>query len=237
MNAKNLKSCSIKNTLSGAISKGLINENQELSEDEIFSLIFKSGFSTRESVSTVSGRGVGMDVVQTAVKELKGSIKIKSKIGQGTSFIISLPLSLSIIQGMKILVDESIYIIPLSQLIETVNFEKQSVETSTQHGRMINLRGEVIPVMSLSTLLQRGPNKMKKSNMAMKGIITIFQGVKVSFEVDEIIGQQEVVIKKLGKEMEGIPGVFGGAILGDGQPGLLLNLHDFLDHGGIDVAI
>lgn len=215
------------------IAKGLLNPNIAYSDQELYQLIFNAGFSTRETVSEISGRGIGMDAVAKALYELGGSIKIKTELNRGSTFVISLPLSLSIITGMIVEVNEMKHIIPHSQLLETIDLKKIKIESSTDEGHMMNLRGEVIPILSLSKILYNKTSEKEFANglTKHKGIITAYNGEKVSFSVESIIGQQEIVIKKLGKEMHNVPGISGGAILENGEPGIILNLHDFLRMG------
>ena len=224
------KGLNAKKLIEKAVEKGLLVAGTQLPDDEAHALIFRAGFSTKEVVSDISGRGVGMDVVQRAVDDMKGSIRIETAIDKGSSFVISLPLSLSIIAGMVVAVGHKKYVVPVSQLVETLEYRKFKIETSTQEGRMINLRGEIIPVMSLDHLLHSSVAPLKRAKddpPARKGIITIASGRKISFEVDELLGQQQIVIKKLGPKMQGLPGIIGGAILSNGEPSLILNLHDF----------
>lgn len=211
-----------------ALKMKLISPDQKLSDQQAYELIFKPGFSTKEVVTDVSGRGVGMDVVHKAVDALKGSVSIASVLGKGTTFTISLPLSLSIINGLLVSVDSKKYIVPVSQLLETIEYSKVRVETCTSKGRIFNLRGDVIPVLSLQQILH-GSRKASAGKDLPYGLISFFKGRKVSFEIDEIVGQQQIVLKRLGREMQGIPGVVGGAILGTGEPALVLNLYEFFE--------
>ncbi len=220
-----------------AVERGLISSGEILTDSQAYDLIFKSGFSTKEQVTDMSGRGVGMDVVQKAIEELKGSIQIHTKLGEGTQFIISLPLSLSILTGMVIGVDNRKYVVPVSQLVETVELKHYRVENTTGTGRMFNLRGEVIPVYSLSTVLHFGEeNNLKSETKKSPALIINHNGKKASFEIDHIFGQQQIVLKKLGREMQNLPGVVAGAILSTGEPGLVLSLSDFLRKGTRNAA-
>lgn len=212
-----------------ALQVGLIKDTDNLSESEIFNLIFAPGFSTKEKVTDVSGRGVGMEVVKKAIEELKGSIQITSELNKGTSFEIFLPLSFSIIGGMVIRVCEENFVVPMSQLLETIEMSKHSIHTVTAKGRMIDLRGEVIPVINLSNALSFclwSPKTEKKSKyqQSKTGLITYIKNKKIIFEVEEIIAQQKIVLKKLGKEFEKVPAIMAGTILSNGEPGLVLNL-------------
>lgn len=218
--------------LKKAIEKNIIDAKQVLTDEQIFQLIFESGFSTKEQITDVSGRGVGMDVVKTAVNEMKGQIQIQSVEGQGTSFLIKLPLSLSVISGMVVDIQSKKYIVPIGQLVETIDFRGIELQTSTGVGKMFNLRGEVIPVYSLAKIFsEKRMIKMEKETQRSQGLIAVCKGKKVAFEVDEIMGLQYVVLKRLGREMQEMSGIIGGTILGDGEPGLILNLNEFVTSG------
>lgn len=208
-----------------AIEKGVITSDARLTDDECYGLIFRPGFSTKEQVTDISGRGVGLDVVQQAVNDLKGAIEIKTKLGEGTGFVISLPLSLSIIPGLIVRLGKQFCVLPVSQLLEIVDTSKFKVHTSASKGRMIQLRGEIIPVLSLKDTLgftdgSRAPEERQA------GVITSRDGKKFCFSIDEIIGQQQIVIKKLGPEVEEINGLLGGAILSTAEPSLIIDLAD-----------
>lgn len=210
-----------------AVEKNIIKNGDVLSNEEIYGLIFAPGFSTKEQVSDFSGRGVGMDVVKRSVEDLKGSVQIETVLGQGSTFTILLPLSLSIISGLVVDVDHRKYVVPIAQLMETIEYDKFKIETITNKGRMLNIRGEIMPVLSLKKILH-GTKSQKGEKLGI-GIVTSYLGRKVSFEIDEICGQQQIVLKKLGKEVRGIPGVVAGAILNDGEPGLVINLFEFIE--------
>lgn len=215
-----------------AVKKGLISGDQKLTDTQAYALIFLPGFSTKENVTEFSGRGVGMDVVRKAINDLKGEINLKSQPGAGTTFEILLPLTLSIIPGLVLKIAEKKYVIPLNQVTETVDFSKHVVETSTGTGKMINLRGEVIPVFSLREILYPGLSSSTTRPGAGKldqpGVVINHWGAKASFAVDELLYQQQIVVKGLPPEMAGIPGIVAGTILNDGEPGLILDLHQFI---------
>ncbi len=216
--------------LAKAKANNLVSEADDLTDPEIYSLIFAPGFSTKDKVTDVSGRGVGMEVVQKAVDDLKGSISIDSTLGKGTTFEISIPLSLSIIGGMVIQANGQKFIVPVSQLVETVELSKAATETVTGTSRTLNLRGDIVPSLNLSQILSRRMQKPQtqtsgdETKISRPALITHYRGKKVSFEVEEIISQQKVVLKHLGPEFEGIPGIVAGAILSNGEPGLVLSL-------------
>jgi two-component system chemotaxis sensor kinase CheA len=222
-----------------ATSSGIVRPGKALTDQEIFRLIFAPGFSTKEQVTDVSGRGVGMEVVQRAVDDLKGSIDIKSQLNKGTIFEISLPLSLSIIAGMVISAAGQQFVIPISHLVETIELNKFKIESLNGNAKALNLRGEVLPIFNLADLIGRknprdsdrpnGRHKADKPNstalpVSRPALVTLAKGRKITFEVDQIENQQKVVLKRLGREFNGMFGVIGGAVLRNGEPSLVLSL-------------
>ena len=207
-----------------AIEKGIISPEDHLTEQECYALIFRSGFSTKEQVTDISGRGVGMDSVQKAVEELKGRIGIETTLGKGTTFSVSLPLSLSIIPGMVVSIEEKKYVVPVSHLVEIIEYGKLNMKESGPGGHMIDLRGEVIPVIDLARMLHGRQRGASTENSKKPGLVVMSAGKKLSFQVDAILGQQQIVIKKLGDEILGIPGIIGGTVLSNGEPSLILEL-------------
>lgn len=208
--------------LAKAIQKGLVEPGATLSEQEIFNLIFEPGFSTAAQITDISGRGVGMDVVRKNIQKLRGRIDIQSKIGQGTTFLLKLPLTLAIIEGLVVAVGSHRYILPIYAVRELISPKADSI--STVHGRneMAMVRDQVLPVLRLARRFQVQP----KSEEASEGILIVTECQEQVFclLVDEVLGKQEVVIKSLGETLKNIPGIAGGAILGDGRVGLILDL-------------
>lgn len=204
-----------------AREKNLIEPGVELSESEIFALIFQPGFSTADKITDVSGRGVGMDVVRKQVQKLRGRIDVISKPGEGTTFLLKLPLTLAIIDGLVVGVGDQRYIVPIFAVREMLRPAEEAI--STIHGRqeMALVRGSLIPVIRLH---QRFHVKPKNQHPWESLLIVTESGSKLfGLMVDELIGKQEVVIKSLGEGMRNIAGVAGGAILGDGRVGLILD--------------
>ncbi|MDQ2643051.1 MAG: chemotaxis protein CheA, partial [Myxococcota bacterium] len=207
--------------LSKAVQKGLVEPNKSLSEQEIFQLIFLPGFSTQESVTDISGRGVGMDVVRKNIESLKGKIEISSEVGKGTKFSIRLPLTLAITDGMLVRVGADRYVIPTVNI--TMNFQPEPRQISTVHGKgeVILLRGELIPLFRLYRIF-RVPNAVEDPTQGL--VVVLRQGNQsCGILVDELLGQQQVVAKTLGAALGPVPAVSGGAILGDGRVGLILD--------------
>ena len=208
-----------------AIEKGLIATGDNLSEQQIFELIFAPGFSTKAAVTEVSGRGVGMDVVRTSVEALSGQIEISSVLHQGTEFMIALPLTVAIIEGMVVKTTKDNFIIPFTQVTETVKITDENLKKGPESGTLLNLRGRYLPVYSLRELL--GDKKIEKKN----GIGIIAKSARVNFVVlvDDVVGQQQIVVKPLGAELAGFKRFIGSGVLGDGKPALILDLAQLAD--------
>jgi two-component system chemotaxis sensor kinase CheA len=198
--------------------QGIITEGVRLSESETHNLIFQPGFSTADTVSELSGRGVGLDVVRRNVNALSGVIQVASQKGQGTTFTIRLPLTLAIIDGFAVKVDTETYVIPLGSVHECLElpFEKHRSEA----GGVINLRGEALPYVRLRDLFgSRGPAPARE-----KIIVVEYQGGRAGLAADELLGEQQAVIKPLGRLFQRISGVSGSTILGNGRVALILDV-------------
>ena len=188
-----------------ALEKGLISQEQaaQMSDREAFQLIFMPGFSTAAVVSSVSGRGVGMDVVRTNIQNLKGMIEIESELGKGSTFVIKLPLTLAIIQGLLVKIQEETYAIPLSSVVEVVSINKEAVSSVNQQ-EVIRLRDDVYPIIRLDKALHT-PDSVDE--LDGRNIVVVGYGMyRVGFVVDTLLGQQEIVIKSLGEYLGSMPG-------------------------------
>ncbi|MCB9062578.1 MAG: chemotaxis protein CheA [Halobacteriovoraceae bacterium] len=218
--------------LQKAIEKRMISEQsaQNLEEQDIYRFIMEPGFSTRDQVTDVSGRGVGMDVVRTIIEGLSGSIEIHSRQGEGTRFVITLPLSLSIIEAMLIMSHGERYIIPISQLTETIEIEPDHVAFINSKAMVLKIRDDEIPLFPLSEVMKCKVVDGDDSDAKKIGIVTIVDGMKYAFSVDKIIGTQSVVVKEMGPEFSELKGLSGSAILGDGQPGVIIDLPALINH-------
>lgn len=205
-----------------AIERGLVDENQNLSEQEIFHLIFAPGFSTAEKLTDISGRGVGMDVVRQHVEHLRGRIEIESELGKGTSFYIHLPLTLAIIEGLVIVVGDHRYIIPLFSVREMTRPTAEMLFTVQGQDEMILMRGSLLPLIRLHKRFYIEP----KSENITDGLLVVceFGGKRFCLFVDDLLGRQEVVIKSLDEAFKNVRGLAGSAILGDGRIGLILDV-------------
>ncbi len=209
--------------LEKAREKGLVSKERELSEDEIYKLIFLPGFSTAEEVSEISGRGVGMDVVKNNIGRLRGNIEIYSKEGEGTIFKIILPLTLAIIDGMLVKIGEELYIVPLLTIVESIRPKEIEVKHVNQESEVINVRGEYIPLVRLHELF--GIETEHKDPSKALVIIVSSGKSKVCLLVDDIIGQQQAVIKSLEENYKEIKGLSGATILGDGTVAMILDIN------------
>ncbi len=207
--------------LAKAVERGLIDGNKELSDQETFMLVFQAGFSTAEKVTDVSGRGVGMDVVKRNIESLRGRIEVASKQGEGSTFSIRLPLTMAIADAMILSVGEETYLLPTVSIEQSFRPEPGSISTVSGQGEMVMLRGELLPLFRLHELF--GVPKAQTDPYDALLIVIEGDGHRCALMVDELLGQQQVVIKSLGRGMAKVPGVSGGAILGDGRVGLILD--------------
>ncbi|HZK42811.1 MAG TPA: chemotaxis protein CheA [Syntrophomonadaceae bacterium] len=206
-----------------AIDRGLISapEAEKMSVEEAINILFYPGFSTTDSVSDVSGRGVGLDVVKTKIEVLNGEIFIDSKAGVGTKFVVKLPLTLAIIQALMVSAQDEIYAIPLSNVDETTIITENDIKM-IQNQEVIVMRGTVLPIYRLSSLLET-PGVMA-SEKEMYVVVVRKSERQIGLIVDTLIGQQEIVIKSLGKILGGIPGIAGAIVAGDGNVRLILDV-------------
>lgn len=205
-----------------AIEKGLVTakEAENLSREEIINFLFTPGFSTAANVTDISGRGVGLDVVKTKIESLSGEIYVESKPGLGTKFRIKLPLTLAIIQALMVAVQEEIYAIPLSSVDETTVITKHDIKT-IQSQEVIMLRGSVLPLFRLTALIDL---PSESSDEEMYVVVVRKADRQIGLVVDRLIGQQEIVIKALGKILTGISGIAGAIVAGDGNVRLILDI-------------
>ncbi|MBZ5600847.1 MAG: chemotaxis protein CheA [Acidobacteriia bacterium] len=204
-----------------AAERGLVDEFVQLSESEVFNLIFAPGFSTAEQVTSVSGRGVGMDVVKKQIMKLRGKIEIQSTLGQGASFFLKVPLTLAIIDGLLVGVGGESYVVPIFAVREMFRPTGDALSTVENRDEMVMVRGSLLPVVRLHRRFGIRPRSENLAESVL--IVTEAQGKRFCLVVDELIGKQEVVIKSLGESLRSIRGVAGGAILGDGRVGLILD--------------
>jgi two-component system chemotaxis sensor kinase CheA len=206
--------------LAKARENGLIKADAVLEDREVWQLIFEPGFSTAKVVTETSGRGVGMDVVKRNVEELRGRIDIQSQAGAGTTFSIWLPLTLAIIDGMIVRLGRERFIFPTLSIVRIVPLVKEEIYTVVDQGEMLKIQDEMIPLLRLSHLY----TGFDSSGWSRLAVIVESDGKKVGVPVDELLGQQQIVIKGLGESLKNIAGLTGGAILSDGNVGIILDV-------------
>ena len=210
-----------------AVERGLIHPDKAVSEQDAYNLIMQPGFSTADKISNISGRGVGLDVVKTMINNLKGTISINSAKGKGTSFIIKLPLTLAIIQGLLVRVGKEVYSIPIANVIESQCINISEINHIDNY-EIMNVRNEVISVLRLSRLFG-----IKESVQTDECYIVIVgsQEKKIGVMVDALIGEEDVVIKPLKDQFTNSPGIAGASILGDGSVSLIIDVSQLLELG------
>jgi two-component system chemotaxis sensor kinase CheA len=207
--------------LEKAREKGMAFD-EAITDQELWQFIFLPGFSTAEKVTEVSGRGVGMDVVKRNVHGVGGRIEIRSEPGRGSKFIISLPLTLSIIEGMTLRIGKEIYIIPLISIVESVRPKKSGVKTIAGKGEVLDVRGTYIPIVRLYRQFKVLPDLTDPCQAVL--VIVEAEGRRIAMMVDELVGQQQVVIKSLQDNYRKVEGFSGATILGDGQVAFILDV-------------
>jgi two-component system chemotaxis sensor kinase CheA len=208
--------------LAKAKQRGLVGANDQLTDDQIHDLIFLPGFSTAEKTTDLSGRGVGMDVVRRNVKELGGKIELKSEQGKGSRFIITLPLTLAIVDGQSVAVGNETYIIPLISIVESMRLKESSISRLSGRKEVFSFRGDYLPIIRLHELFGVEP----RTRSLHEGLVVIAEGDGRRFGlfVDDLLGQQQVVIKSLETNYGRVEGVSGATILGDGSVALILDV-------------
>lgn len=205
-----------------AVEQGLISGDESLSDDQVYRLIFRAGFSTAEQVTDVSGRGVGMDVVVRNIEGLGGSIAITTEAGLGTRFTIKLPLTLAIMDGLSIQVGDEVYIIPLLSITESIRPKASDLGSVVGRGEVVSVRGQALPIIRLYEQFHVTPRVIDPT----QGLLVIIEqeGRRVALLVDELLGQHQVVIKSLESNYRRIPGLSGATIMGDGRVAMILDI-------------
>lgn len=212
-----------------AIEKGIISPETKLTESEIFNLLYTPGFSTSEKVSNVSGRGVGMDVVKTQIEKLKGSISISSEVGKGSRFSIRLPLTLAIIQGLLVRVGREIYSIPVTSIVDSHRISNKDIHFVNNY-EVFNVRNEVVFLTRMNKLFGI---KAHNENAHKYVVIVGSAEKKMGLVVDQLLGEEDVVIKPLKDDFSNTPGIAGATILGDGKVSLIIDVTQLLELGAI----
>lgn len=214
--------------LEKAVEGGIVEPGQDLSDDQIFKLIFHAGLSTAQKITSVSGRGVGMDVVSKNIEALKGKIDISSTPGAGTTFTIRLPLTLAIIEGQIIKVGaEDKYIIPINSIVRSLQPTAGQLSTVQGRGEMVIVHGELVPLVRLYKLFGVVPATEDPTQSLL--VVVEEDHEKCCLLVDELLGQQQIVIKSLGDGIGNLKGVSGGTIMGDGKVSLILDISGLIE--------
>ena len=212
--------------LSKARERGLVPADQELTDEQVDNLIFMPGFSTADQISDVSGRGVGMDVVRRNINDLGGYVQISSKEGRGSTIRIRLPLTLAILDGQLVRVGKEVYIISLLAIVETIQVSRDRVNTLAGRTEVFRLRDEYLPVVKLCDQFGVEPD----SRRAEDGLLVVVEadGTRVGVLVDDLLAQQQVVIKSLESNFKPVTGIAGATILGDGAVALIIDVPDLI---------
>ena len=220
------KGLSREKIINKAIDKGLVIEGMadSLKDKEVFGLIFESGFSTADSITGLSGRGVGMDVVKKSMEKVNGSVEVESEEGKGTTIRIKLPLTMAIIQALLVRGLDQVYSIPLNSVEETVKLTKDEMY-SVKGNKTINIRNNVISVISIEELFHYPERERDNYYIVILG----YGEKQVGLIVDELYGEQEIVIKNLDSELVNTPGIAGANILGDGRVSLILDINKLIE--------
>jgi two-component system chemotaxis sensor kinase CheA len=224
--------------LAKARERGLVSANDKLSDEQIHDLIFRPGFSTAEQVTDVSGRGVGMDVVRRNITALGGSVEIKSELGKGSTFTVRLPLTLSILDGQLVRVGDQIFIIPLVSIVESLQINRKQVNAIAGKAEIYQLRSDYLPIIRLYKAFGVTPDNERLDN----GLLVVVEGdgMKAGLLVDDLLAQQQVVIKSLETNFKRVNGISGATILGDGTVALIVDtagvIRLYQDNGPDSVA-
>lgn len=208
--------------LKKAIENGIVDANQELSDDEIFKLVFHAGLSTAQKITSVSGRGVGMDVVKKNIEALHGKVDISSTFGKGTVFTIRLPLTLAIIEGQIVTVGDDRYIIPINSIVLSLRPTAEQLSSIQSRGEVVMVHGQIMPLLRLHKLFNTVPKTEDPTKASL--VVVEEDNKRCCLLVDELQDQRQVVIKSLGEGLGRAKGVSGGAIMGDGRVSLILDV-------------
>jgi len=214
--------------LKKARERGLVDPNASITEDEICNLIFLPGFSTAESVSDISGRGVGMDVVRRNIQDLGGRTSIKSEMGRGMTIQLALPLTLAVMDGMVVEVGNQTYVLPIPNIVECLRPTGNEIHDLLGTAGTLQLRGDIVPLIHLGDLL--GVTAAVRDKKCGVVIITeASNGTRLGFIVDELCGHQQVVIKSIEENCGTVQGIAGATILGDGHVAFILDVEMLSD--------
>ncbi len=217
--------------LSKAIENGLVKESDYLNDEQIHDLVFRPGFSTAAEITDISGRGVGMDVVRRNIQELNGSVEVESTPGVGSTFTIRLPLTLAILDGQLIRVGSDVYIFPLVSIVESIQSYDQMIHRVSSGCEVLRLRDEYVPIVRLWDIFNVKPD----SEQLEDGLLVVVEGdnIKIAVLVDDLLAQQQVVIKSLQDNYRSVEGISGATILGDGTVSLILDISGLIQLAGV----
>jgi two-component system chemotaxis sensor kinase CheA len=206
-----------------AIRENVIKESEELSDQEIQRLVFAPGFSTATEVTSISGRGVGMDVVVKNIRSLGGSVDVESEEGIGTKFLLKLPLTLAILDGLATQVEDQIYIVPLTHVVESLQPAPENIKKISNGNSVMEFRDEFIPIINLKKIfnIEASKNERKDDNILL---VVENEHKKYALDIDHLIGQNQIVIKNLETNYKKIEGISGATIMGDGKVALILDV-------------
>ncbi|PID43305.1 MAG: chemotaxis protein CheA [Gammaproteobacteria bacterium] len=217
--------------LARAIEKGMVNEEDALTDDQVCELIFQPGFSTTERITHISGRGVGMDVVRRNIQELNGSVEVESEPGCGCVFTIRLPLTLAILDGQLIRVSCHTYVLPLIAIIESVSRGMAIVQSVADGHDVLKMHEEYVPIVRLDDVLNVEPKQQETEDSLL--VVVEGDNMKVALLVDDLLAQQQVVIKSLEENYKRVEGVFGATILGNGSVAFILDISGLIRLAGV----
>jgi len=212
-----------KRVLEKAVEKGLVDRGAQLTDEQIDQMIFAPGFSTAAQVSDVSGRGVGMDVVRRNIQDVGGRVVVQSTPGEGSRFILSLPLTLAVMDGMLVAVGNERYVLPLTNIVESLRPTGQQARTLVNVGDVLTLRGDYIRLIRLYDLFGI-TNAITETTRGLVVVVETEGGDRIGLLVDELLGQQQVVIKSLDSNYHPVEGISAATILGDGRVALILDV-------------
>jgi two-component system chemotaxis sensor kinase CheA len=201
---------------------------------EVWQLIFEAGFSTAATVTDVSGRGVGMDVVRRNIQALGGTVDLSSVPGQGTRIAVSVPLTLAIMEAMTVAVGSETYVLPLACVVESLSVSPGELHTLPGHGDTLRVREDYLPVLHLAKLF---PPQQPREQASAIAVIVETDGSKAALLVDELVGQQQVVVKSLEANFRRVPGLSGATVMGDGSVALILDVAHLVRLSGREGAL
>ena len=208
--------------LAKAVEKGMIKDGVGMSDQDVFSLIFAAGFSTAKTITDISGRGVGMDVVRRNIESLRGKVLIESRFGHGATFTLVLPLTTAIIDGMLTQVGEDIYILPTLSIVQSFEPKPEQISTVTGRGTVVEFRGRWLSLYDLSDVFGL-PQKISQSTESVV-VVVESENRQVGLRVNRLLGQSQTVIKSMGDSLGHVPGIAGASIMADGKPGMILDV-------------